>query len=300
MALVVVAAAAALLALEGGEVELVPVEAGGHRVGLLAVEQADGLGAQARAADLGEHVVEGVGRLGAGQRDLEVLGLLDGKPEVLAEVLDEEAGLVVALEGLGAEARKRAGAAHAGTDHLEHAGGVQAALLGQRQGVGHADHAACQRDLVAELGRLASAGVIEVEDLGGEGGKDVCHGGGVGLGDAGDKRERAVDGTGLAAGHRAVEGVLVLDLGRVVDVTGELGRGGGEVDEPSALLGGAQQTVTGEVDILDVGRVADHGEDDVGVGRGLGRGRGIVSATGHEAVGLLLGAVVDREVVAGV
>ena len=46
--------------------------------------------------------------------------------------------------------------------------------------------------------------------------------------------------------------MLVLHLGRVVDVAGKLGRGGGEVHEPGALLGGTNQALACQVDVLDV------------------------------------------------
>ena len=52
---------------------------------------------------------------------------------------------------------------------LEHALGVDAGLLGEGQGVGVAHHAGGQGDLVAELGRLAAARLVEVEAAGREG-----------------------------------------------------------------------------------------------------------------------------------
>lgn len=72
-------------------------------------------------------------------------------------------------------------------------------------------------------------------------------------------------------GHGAVDGVLVLDLGRVVDVAGELGRGRREVNEPGTGLGRTDQAVGGQVDVLDVGGVAKHREHDVGVAGGICR-----------------------------
>ena len=298
----VTAAAAAVVAirLELAHVKAAPVEASRRGIGLLGVQQANGLGTEALTADLAEHVVEREGRLGTGQRDLEVLGLLDGKAQVLAEVLDEEARLVVARERLGAKARERAGAAHAGAHHVEHARGVKAALLREGEGVCHAHHAAGERHLVAELGRLALAGAVEVAHLGRERLEHGQDGGGVGLGAAEDERERAVDGTLLATGHGAVDGVLVLDLGRVVDVAGELGRGSREVNEPGTGLGRTDQAVGGQVDVLDVGGVAKHREHDVGVAGGISRAARPRGAMCDEAVCLGLGAVVDRELVAGV
>jgi uncharacterized protein (DUF697 family) len=97
---VATAAVPVLLVLAGEvfRVELGPVEAGRRAGGLVLVEEAYCLGAQARAANLVQHVVEGVGSLGAGQGDFCVLGLRERQPQVLAQVLHKEARLEVALE----------------------------------------------------------------------------------------------------------------------------------------------------------------------------------------------------------
>ena len=186
------------------------------------------------------------------------------------------------------------------THHVERLGNVEAALLGEGHGVCVAHHARGKRDLVAELGRLALAGAAHVVDLVREGLKDGQHGCGVALLGTHDERERARLGTGVAAGHGAVEGMLVLDLAGVVDVLGELCRGGREVNQVGTLLRGAHQPVRREVDVLDVRGVAEHGEDDVRVCGCLGGGVGPVRALGEKPLGLRLGAIVHREVVAGI
>ncbi len=184
--------------------------------------------------------------------------------------------------------------------HVERLSNVEAALLGEGHGIRVAHHTRGKRDLVAELGRLTLAGAAHVVDLVREGLKDGQHGRGIALLSAHDEGERARLGTGVATGHGAVEGMLVLDLASVVDVLGELCRGGREVNQVGTLLRGAHQPVRREVDVLDVRGIAKHGEDDVCVGDSLGGGVGPVRALGEEPLGLRLGAVVHREVVAGI
>ena len=52
-----------------------PVQTGGDGIGLLLIEDRDGLGAQLGATDGVEHVVERKGDIGAGQRELAVIGV---------------------------------------------------------------------------------------------------------------------------------------------------------------------------------------------------------------------------------
>ena len=298
-ALAVAAALAAAAAAVAG-VQKRPVEAGRHGVALLSIEQGERLGAHALAADLAQGVEERERGLGAGERELGVLRGRHGERDVLAQVLGHEAGLVVAGDGLGRQGGRRTGAARAAGEKVEDLLGVEVALLGERERVGVAHHAGGKAHLIAELGRLARARLVEVEELLAEGLQDRQHRGHGLLARADDQREGARLGAGLAARDGTVEGVDVGHLGGVVDIASELRRARGEVDEVGALLGRAQDAVGGEVDVLHVGRVADHGEDDVGA---LGRGGGSLGpggAAGEQALGLLAGAVVHGEVVARV
>ncbi len=215
-------------------------------------------------------------------------------------MLDHEAGLVVARDGLGREARGGAGAARPAGKKLKELLGVDVALLGEGEGVGIAHHAGGEAHLVAELGRLARARLVEVEELLAEGGEHGHHGRGVLLPAAEDQGEGTRLGARLAARDGAVEGVDVGHLGRVVDVARELSGAGGEVDEVGALLRGAQDAVGGQVDVLDVGRVPHHGEDHVGALRGLAGGLCPLGAAGEKPLGLGLRAGVHGEVEAGV
>ena len=214
-----------------------PVQTGGDGVGLLLVEHRDGLGAQLGATDGVEHVVERKGHVGAGQRELAVVGIGERQTQVLNEVLDHKAGLVVAVECLGRQALHGAGLTGAAQDHLAGLLQIQAVELGKCHGIGHADHAGAQRHLVGELGSLALAGTIEAADVGGEGGQDVADRRDVVLGSAHDSRECAGDSTRLAAGDGAVKRHATGDLGSLGNVTGELGGACGEVDQHRARLG---------------------------------------------------------------
>ena len=80
-----------------------PIETGGDGVGLLLVQQGDRLRAHTGSADSIQHVVQSERGIGAGKRDLLLLRDLQREPEILDEVLDHEAGLVIAVERLGRE-----------------------------------------------------------------------------------------------------------------------------------------------------------------------------------------------------
>ena len=277
-----------------------PVQTGGDGVGLLLVEHRDGLGAQLGATDGIEHVVERKGHVGAGQCELAVVGVSERQAQILNEVLDHKAGLVVAVERLGRQALHGAGLAGAAQDHLAGLLQIQAVELGKCHGIGHADHAGAQRHLVGELGRLALAGAIEAADVGREGGEDVADRGDVILGGTHDSRERAGNRTRLAAGDGAVKRHAAGDLGGLGNVARELGRARGEVDQDRARLGAGQQAVARQVELLDLGGIAHHGKDDIGACRGLGRRIGPNGAALDKCGGLGLGAVVDRDGIAGV
>ena len=298
--MVVTAAAIALIVvLVLGRVKR-PIQTRGGGFGLLLVQQGDGLGAHAAAADGVEHVVQGERGIGAGQGELLLLGDRERQAQVLEEVLNQEAGLVVAVDRLRGELLHGTGAARAGADHLAHLLDVEIVLLGKGEGVGHTYHGARQGDLVGELRGLALAGTAEAADLGGEGLEHLADGLDIALGGADDGREGAGDGTGLAARHGAVEGVLAAHLGGAGDIAGELGRAGGEVDEIGTILGRGQQALARQVDLLHIRGEADHGKDHVGVLGGLGDGIGPGGAALDEVGGLFLGAVVDGELVARV
>ena len=231
MVVAVLAATAAVLvsAMLLGTI-LRPVQTGGDGVGLLLIEDRDGLGAQLGTTDGVEHVVERKGHVGAGQRKLAIVGIGERQAQVLDEVLDHKAGLVVAVERLGRQALHSAGLAGAAQDHLTGLLQIEAAQLGKRHGVCHANHAGAQRHLVGELGSLALAGAVEAADVGREGGKDVADRRDVVLGGAHDSSKRAGDSSRLTAGDGAVKRHATRNLGGLGNVARQLGRARGEVD----------------------------------------------------------------------
>ena len=277
-----------------------PVQTGGDGVGLLLIEDRDGLGAQLGATDGVEHVVKRKGHVGAGQRKLTVVGIGERQAQILNEVLDHKAGLVVAVERLGRQALHGAGLAGATQDHLTGLLKIKAAQLGKRQRVCHADHAGAQRHLVGELGSLALAGAIEAADGCRKGGKDVADRRDVVPGGAHDSRERAGDGTRLAAGDGAVKRHATGDLGGLGNIARQLGRARGKVDQDRTGLSAREQTVTRQVELLDLGGITHHGKDDVGVRRGICRRIGPDGTALNERCSLGLGAVVDRDGIASV
>ena len=277
-----------------------PVQTGGDGVGLLLVEDRDGLGAQLGATDSVEHVVERKGHVGAGQRELAVVGVSKGQAQVLNEVLDHKTGLVVAVERLGSQALHGAGLAGTAQDHLAGLLQVKAAQLGKCHGVCHADHAGAQRHLVGELGSLALASAVEAADVGRKGGKDVADWGDIVLGGAHDSRERAGDSTRLAAGDGAVKRHAAGNLGGLGNVARQLGRACGEVDQDRAGLSAREQAVARQVELLDLGGITHHGKDDVGVRHGICRRIGPNGTALDKRGGLGLSAVVDRDGIAGI
>ena len=215
-------------------------------------------------------------------------------------MLNHKAGLVVAVERLGRQALHGAGLTGAAQDHLTGLLQIEAAQLGKRHGVCHADHAGAQRHLVGELGSLALTGAIEAADVGRKGGKDVADRGDVVLGSAHDSRERAGDSTRLAAGDGAVKRHATRNLGGLGNVARQLGRARGEVDQDRTRLGAREQAVARQVEFLDLGGIAHHGKDDIGVRRGIGRRICPDGAALDKRRRLGLGAVVDRDGIAGV
>ena len=100
MLMVVIVAAAALVALLLG-VER-PVETSRRSICFLGIEQGDGLCAQLRAADGIEHVIEAVGGIRAGERDLVVLGLLKRQADILMKCFTMKPGFQSPSSALGA------------------------------------------------------------------------------------------------------------------------------------------------------------------------------------------------------
>ena len=215
-------------------------------------------------------------------------------------MLDHKAGLVVAVERLGRQALHGAGLAGTAQNHLTGLLQVKAAQLGKCHGVCHADHAGTQRHLVGELGSLPLAGAIEAADGCRKGGKDIADRGDVVLGSAHDSRERAGDSSRLAAGDGAVKRHATGNLGGLGNVARQLGRARGEVDQDRAGLGAREQTVARQVEFLDLGGITHHGKDNVGVRHSICRRIGPDGAALNERCSLGLGAVVDRDGIAGV
>ena len=154
--------------------------------------------------------------------------------------------------------------------------------------------------MVGKLGSLALAGAVEAADVCRKGGKDIADRRDVVLGSANDSRERTGDSARLAAGDGAVKRHAARNLGGLGNVTGELGRARGEVDQDRARPSAREQAVARQVELLDLGGIAHHGKDDIGVRHSVGRRFGPDGTALDKRGSLGLGAVVDRDRIAGV
>lgn len=117
----------------------------------------------------------------------------------------------------------------------------------------------------------------------------------------GEYSEGSGFGAAVTAGHRGVDGGAVFGGGGGGYLGGEGGFGGGHVDDDSTGTKAREGAGRGvEEDVADVGRVADYGENDVGLGSERMGGVGEVGTDVEERLGLGEGAVEDGDGVAGV
>ena len=160
------------------------------------------------------------------------------------------------------------------------------------------DHAR-DGDLVDHLGELA--GACRAHQTAGAGkAQDGRLDTGVDLGVAAAHHGQCrVLGAGLPAGDRGVDEGEAGGLGRFVKFTGDLGRGGGVVDEDRAFLHSREGAVRSKGDAAQVVVVADAGEDDLLSPGGLARGRGMGAAMRRDPGLRLRGrSIVDGDLVA--
>src|SRR6478672_1192064 len=101
-----------------------------------------------------------------GHRDLHPRRLLERDAHVLHEVVDEEAGRVVAREDARREVRQRPARGGAARHRLEHPLDVETGPAGVQQGLADGDDVAGHEGLVDELGVLSgSRGTLEHHGL---------------------------------------------------------------------------------------------------------------------------------------
>ena len=178
---------------------------------------------------------------------------------------------------------------------LAHAGGIDPGALGEEQRLGRGLDVQGDHDLVGGLGHLPGPRWADVR---GRLAQDVeerlgpAHGGLVA---AGHDRQLPVARGGLAAGHGSVDGLHPALRERLVDAPRHRRRDGRHVDEQRALADSLGHPAFPQDDGLDVGRVGEHGDNDVNVGGQGGGPVGCLRAVGHERVDGGPAAVVDHE-----
>jgi hypothetical protein len=112
-------------------------------------------------------------------------------------------------------------------------------------------------------------------------------------------RQAALDGPGLTAGDRRVDGAHAAGLRRLGQPDRDVGPDGAGVDQQGAGLGRVEHAAVAEDDGLDVRRVGKHGQDDVRVADRFGDVGGAPAAGGDQLVDLVPAAVVADHLVTG-
>ena len=160
-------------------------------------------------------------------------------------------------------------------DHVEHRLDVEPGLLAEMDALGEPLHEPGDADLVDHLGELArirrthqpaGAGVARRSPARPwrKASASPPH----------HDRQHAVLGARLAARDRRVEEAEALVLGGGVELAGDLGRGGGVIDEDGALAMPWKAPSGPERDLAQIVVVADAGEHDLLALGGLARRRG--------------------------
>ena len=153
-------------------------------------------------------------------------------------------------------------------------------------------------DLVDHFGQLARAG--RPEQLAHAGiGRDHRLGAGIGFGAAAAHHgQHAVFRTGLAAGHRGVDELETGLGGGGIEFAGDLGGGGGVVDEGGALLHAGESAVRAEGDRAQVIVVADAAHHEILAFRGgFGGGCGLAAELLRPGLGFGRSPVENRDLV---
>ena len=187
-------------------------------------------------------------------------------------MVDLEAGLEVAAQDARRVVRQRPRAGGAAGDRVEHALEVEPGPVGVEQRLADADHPAGDRDLVDHLRVLPGAGAALDA-------RSFC----PSSSSSGSARSNAASAppamitsvafarADVAAGHRRVERLHPALRRRLGDLARERRLARRHVDHHRAGRRRREHAVGAEDHLAHVGGEADDRDDDVGVGRGLGR-----------------------------
>jgi hypothetical protein len=162
-----------------------------------------------------------------------------------------------------------------------------------------ADHVGRDQDLVDHLGVLAGAGAALMHDVATHDLQQRAHGLDRRLVPTDHDRERGLPGADIAPADRGVNARHPDRRGSLGDLPGQARAAGGHVHDKRRRLRGRQRSRRTQVHGLDILRVPDDGEGDVGA-LGAGGGRvGPACPTLQERLGLQFRTGVHGQAVAG-
>jgi hypothetical protein len=202
------------------------------------------------------------------QVEPEPIGLLEGDPKVLEEVLDEEAGPEIAAEHPWGKVGDGPRPGRPAADRRQHPLRVESRLRRVEEPLDDAEHGAGDQDLVHHLGVLTGSGPsLENDRLPKPLENRFRHREGL-VRAAHHDGERRLPGPDVTAGHRSIQ---CEDAERPCLAGESFGQGWltrGEVDEEPWPPSRSERPLQPEVHLLDIAREPDHRADDIGA---LGR-----------------------------
>ena len=245
------------------------------------IEAHDQAGGVPAVAAQGLHVtIELIHQCRDGQGDAAAARLIQAQAQVLAHPVHRKAEVELPVgHGLAAVVHLP-GLRRALADDIQHLPHVQTGHFTEVDGLGQPLHQAGDADLVDHLGQLSGAHIAHAGDGLRVGHRDRAHPFHIGLGAAAHDGEAAFLGARLSTRDRGIDEVQAMRTGRRIQLAADLGRGRGVVHVERAGLHADKGAVFAQHHAAQVVVIAHAREHDVGVLRGLTRGKGQTVATG--------------------